>query len=294
LPVSTDRSFARAWLVDKHAGPTSHDIVRDVRRRMPRGTKVGHAGTLDPFATGLLVILSGRATRLADRISGRQKSYRAVIQLGQRSETGDPEGPITPGGPLPSAHDLDTAIAHIGQRTRQQVPAYSAVRVDGERLYQRVRRGETVALPERDMEISHCELVAAVLDAGVVTIDVTVSKGTYIRQIAVDLGEILGCGAYCAELRRTAVGPLTVDQAIPVARVPYDEPIALSSLMTDIPHHVIDDTAADGIVHGRAITLDGPDGEGALVSHDGQMIAIARIRDGMAFPNTVLFGPDDL
>ncbi len=280
--------------MDKHAGPTSHDIVRDVRRRMPRGTKVGHAGTLDPFATGLLVILSGRATRLADRISSRQKSYRAVIQLGQRSETGDPEGPITAGGPLPSAQDLDNAIAHIGQRTRQQVPAYSAVRVDGERLYQRVRRGETVALPERDMEISHCELVAASLDAGLVTLDITVSKGTYIRQIAVDLGEILGCGAYCAQLRRTAVGPLLVDNAIPVARVPYDEPIALTSLITDIPHYLIGDASADGIVHGRAIALDGPNGEGALISDHGQLIAIARIQDEMAFPTTVLFGPDDL
>ena len=127
-----DRTFRRetasAWLVDKPAGPTSHDIVAAVRRQLRRrGLKVGHAGTLDPFATGLLVILIGRATRLADLVSGQSKSYQATVQLGMRSVTGDPEGPISRGGPVPERPAIEAALEGLRGTIDQQVPIYSAV-----------------------------------------------------------------------------------------------------------------------------------------------------------------------
>ncbi len=164
--MSAKRLEPRAWLVDKPAGPTSHDIVHGIRRRLPRGTKVGHAGTLDPFATGLLVILVGRATRLADRISAHSKSYRATIRLGARSVTGDPEGPITPGGPVPEPAVVAAALGELAGRTSQRVPLYSAVHVDGQRLYEHARRGDTVERPERQMQILGLDLVEYRPEAG--------------------------------------------------------------------------------------------------------------------------------
>ena len=227
-PVSADRLEARAWLVDKPAGPTSHDIVRDIRRRLPRGTKVGHAGTLDPFATGLLVVVAGRATRLADRVSASAKTYRAAVRLGARSVTGDPEGPITPGGPIPGRSAVLEALDAIATRTSQRVPLYSAVHVAGKRLYEHARRGEEVETPEREMRILGLELVDFRPEVAELTLDLEVSKGTYIRQVAVDLGELLGCGAYCQALRRTAVGRLRVDDAVAPDLVPHVDPVPLT------------------------------------------------------------------
>jgi tRNA pseudouridine55 synthase len=240
--VSADRLEARAWLVDKPAGPTSHDIVRDIRRRLPRGTKVGHAGTLDPFATGLLIILAGRATRLADRLSACAKSYRATIRLGARSATGDPEGPITLGGTAPASAELPAALAILAARTTQRVPLYSAVRVGGQRLYEHARRGESVETPEREMRILGLELVTYRPDAAELVLDLEVSKGTYVRQVAVDLGELLGCGAYCQALRRTAVGRLRIADALAPDRVPYVASVPLTTLLADMPTVVVAST----------------------------------------------------
>ena len=260
-PVSAKRLEARAWLVDKPAGPTSHDIVHDIRRRLPRGTKVGHAGTLDPFATGLLVILVGRATRLADRISAHSKSYRATIRLGARSVTGDPEGPITPGGPVPEPAVVAAALGELAGRTSQRVPLYSAVHVDGRRLYEHARRGEAVEPPSGRCRSLGSTWSSTARRPGALTIDLEVSKGTYIRQIAVDLGEALGCGAYCLALRRTAVGRLRVADAVTPDKVPHVAPVPLNLLLADMPTVQLAPAEVRALAHGRVVPHPAAAGE---------------------------------
>jgi tRNA pseudouridine55 synthase len=290
--VSADRLQARAWLVDKPAGPTSHDIVHEIRRRLPRGTKVGHAGTLDPFATGLLVILAGRATRLADRISARTKSYRATVRLGARSVTGDPEGPITLGGPVPESAVVVAALEELAARTSQRVPLYSAVHVGGRRLYEHARRGDAVEAPVRAVRILGLELVAYHPDPGELTIDLEVSKGTYIRQIAVDLGEALGCGAYCLALRRTAVGRLRVDDAVAPDEVPHVAPVPLNLLLADLPTVHAAPAEVRALAHGRAVPHPAATGEVAVLDVTGALVAIAAADGACLRPVNVFVDPE--
>lgn len=185
-------------LYDKPAGITSHDVVAAVRRE--RGCKVGHAGTLDPFATGLLLILLGRATRLQRFLVGLRKTYLATARLGWRSSTGDPDGELTETGTMPDSLELPTGTV------RQRVPMTSAVRVGGERLYKKAHRGETVATPQRDVEVYRAELVSS--GDGLACFEIECSAGTYVRTLIETLGD-----AYCAELRRTAIGPFSVADA---------------------------------------------------------------------------------
>lgn len=186
-------------LYDKPAGVTSHDIVAKVRRE--RGCKAGHAGTLDPFATGLLLILLGRgATRLQRFLVGLPKTYLATARLGWRSSTGDPDGELTETGAVPTFLELPTGTV------RQRVPMTSAVRVGGERLYKKAHRGEVVETPERDVEVHRAELLAA--GDGLARYEIECSAGTYVRTLIETLGD-----AYCAELRRTAIGPFRVEDA---------------------------------------------------------------------------------
>lgn len=186
-------------LCDKPAGKTSHDIVLAVRRER-RGEKVGHAGTLDPFATGLLLILIGRATRLQRFLVELPKTYVARARLGWRSSTGDPDGELHETGRLPESLELSTGTV------RQRVPMTSAVRVGGERLYRKAHRGETVETPEREVEVYRAELLGS--DAASASYEVECSAGTYIRTLVETLDD-----AYCAELRRTAIGPFRVEDA---------------------------------------------------------------------------------
>ena len=194
-------------LCDKPAGVTSHDVVAKVRRE--RGCRAGHAGTLDPFATGLLLVLLGRATKLQRFLVGLPKTYLATARLGWRSSTGDPDGELTETGRLPASLDLPTGTV------RQRVPMTSAVRVGGERLYKKAHRGETVATPERDVEVYAAELLEA--EGETARYEIECSAGTYVRTLIETLGD-----AYCAELRRTAIGPFRVEDAgeeVPAARV---------------------------------------------------------------------------
>jgi len=185
-------------LCDKPAGITSHDMVVRVRRE--RGCKAGHAGTLDPFATGLLLVLLGRATRLQRFLVGLPKTYIATARLGWRSSTGDPDGELTETGRVPESLELPTG------RVRQRVPMTSAVRVEGERLYRKAHRGETVETPEREIEVHRAELLDS--GAGTATYEIECSSGTYVRTLVETLGD-----AYCSELRRTAIGPFRVQDA---------------------------------------------------------------------------------
>ena len=185
-------------LCDKPAGVTSHDVVAAVRRE--RGVKAGHAGTLDPFATGLLLVLLGRATRLQRFLVGLPKTYLATARLGWRSSTGDPDGELEFTGLIPSSLELPTGTV------RQRVPMTSAVRVGGERLYRKAHRGEVVETPERDVEVYRAELVGA--NHEYFKYEIECSAGTYIRTLVETLDD-----AYCAELRRMAIGPFQVVQA---------------------------------------------------------------------------------
>ncbi|MFL5901722.1 MAG: tRNA pseudouridine(55) synthase TruB [Solirubrobacterales bacterium] len=185
-------------LCDKPAGKTSHDVVAAVRRE--RGCKAGHAGTLDPFATGLLLVLTGRATRLQRFLTDLPKTYVARARLGWRSSTGDPEGELTETDHVPDSLELPTGTV------RQRVPMTSAVRVGGERLYRKAHRGETVETPERDVEVYRAELLGS--DTGSAEYEIECSAGTYIRTLVETLGD-----AYCSELRRTAIGPFKIEDA---------------------------------------------------------------------------------
>jgi tRNA pseudouridine55 synthase len=185
-------------LYDKPAGLTSHDVVAAVRRE--RGAKAGHAGTLDPFATGLLLILLGRATRLQRFLVGLPKTYLATARLGWRSTSGDPDGELMRTGAVPAALELPTGTV------RQRVPMTSAVRVGGERLYRKAHRGEVVQTPLRDVEVRRAELLSS--DGEFAHYEIECSAGTYVRTLIETLGD-----AYCSDLRRTAVGPFAVEEA---------------------------------------------------------------------------------
>jgi tRNA pseudouridine55 synthase len=186
-------------LCDKPAGKTSHDIVLSVRRER-RGMKVGHAGTLDPFATGLLLVLIGRATRLQRFLVELPKTYVARARFGWRSSTGDPDGELNETGHFPSSLELPSG------RVRQRVPMTSAVRVGGERLYRKAHRGETVETPEREIEVYRAELLGS--DAESAQYEIECSAGTYIRTLIETLDD-----AFCSELRRTAIGPFKIEDA---------------------------------------------------------------------------------
>jgi tRNA pseudouridine55 synthase len=185
-------------LYDKPAAVTSHDVVAKVRRE--QGCKAGHAGTLDPFATGLLLILLGRATRLQRFLVGLPKTYLATARLGWRSSTGDSDGELTETGALPDSLELPTGTV------RQRLPMTSAVRVGGERLYKKAHRGETVETPERDVEVHRAQLLSTA--DGLAHYEIECSAGTYVRTLVETLGD-----AYCADLRRTAIGPFRIEDA---------------------------------------------------------------------------------
>jgi tRNA pseudouridine55 synthase len=188
----------RVLLYDKPAGVTSHDVVAGVRRE--RGCKAGHAGTLDPFATGLLLVLLDGATRLQRFLTGLPKTYVARARLGWRSSTGDPDGELTETGRVPESLALPTGTV------RQRVPMTSAVRVGGERLYRKAHRGETVETPEREIEVYRAELLGS--DAGSAEYEIECSIGTYVRTLIETLDD-----AYCTELRRTTIGPFEIANA---------------------------------------------------------------------------------
>ncbi len=246
-------------LIDKPAGKTSHDVVAAVRREH-RGSKVGHAGTLDPFATGLLLVLVGRATRIQRFLMALPKSYETVAQLGALSTTGDPEGEITVTGRVPAdPPDLPTG------QVRQRPPAYSAIKIDGERAYARARRGEDVEVPERVVQVTRFEQTWRDGDRAGFVIDC--SSGTYIRSLVADLGD-----GYCLELRRTAIGDFSVDDADPSRLIPLAEALAF------LPRVELAGEAAKVAGHGAAVPHEGSEDPYVLLTDADGPIAIAEPR----------------
>jgi tRNA pseudouridine55 synthase len=203
-------------LADKPAGPTSFAIVAAVRRRT--GARTGHAGTLDPFATGLLLLLSGAATRLQPRFVGLDKRYATEVDLAARTSTGDPEGDVVEERDPPSAEELERALAALRGVVELPVPAASAVKIEGERAYKLHRRGVAVQMPVRRSTVH--ELVLERYEDGVARLDLLVSSGTYVRSIADALG------GHCRSLRRTEIGPFSVEEADPERVIPPDEALA--------------------------------------------------------------------
>jgi tRNA pseudouridine55 synthase len=202
-------------LIDKPRGITSHDVVQRVRRAL-QTRQVGHAGTLDPLATGLLVVCVGRATRLSEYLLGHDKRYRATIRLGTETDTYDADGRVTATQPVKvKRSDIDRALGRFVGAIEQVPPMHSAIKVGGEKLYDLARAGREVERPARAITIYAIEVID--FAAPDVIIDVQCSAGTYIRSLAHDLGAALGTGAHVAALRRTAAGPFGLDQAIGLA-----------------------------------------------------------------------------
>lgn len=210
--------FDRVLVLDKEAGITSHDAVARVRRALGRGSSAGHAGTLDPFATGVLVIATGGATRIVRFLSATTKTYLADITLGRTTDSDDVTGATLVDTPVTAtAAEVEAALARFRGRITQTPPRISAVWVDGERMYRRARRGEAIDAPAREVTVHALEVLEC--EPPHVRIRVACSAGTYIRSIARDLGEALGCGAHLAALRRETAGPFDLARALPTARL---------------------------------------------------------------------------
>jgi len=246
-------------LYDKPAGITSHDVVARVRRTLPRHTKVGHAGTLDPFATGLLLVLVGRATRVQRFLMALPKRYEVVARFGATSSTGDPEGEIVTTGRVP---DGDLALP-VG-RLRQRPPAYSAVKIGGRRAYALARAGTPVIPAEREVAVHRFEERWRDGDRRGFVIEC--SSGTYVRSLIADLGD-----AYCEQLRRTAIGRFDVADADP------ERPLSLSAALDFLPEVRLAGADAERAAHGVAVPAPVPaprPGAVRLTDPDG-LIALA-------------------
>jgi tRNA pseudouridine55 synthase len=279
-------------LVDKPAGPTSFDVVAQIRRALPGRPKVGHAGTLDPFATGLLVVCHGRATRLMPYLSGLDKEYAAEFQLGVRSDTGDPEGILnTSGVPLPTPDVLAAACGAFVGLLDQVPPAASAVKLGGRRAYALARAGQAPELAPRPVEVHRLALTAYDAASGCAELEIACSKGTYVRALARDLGEALGCGAHCAALRRTAIGALRVEQAGDPAAVAADPdgPFSLSpaQALAHLPARELAHGELRDAVHGRALPLHGEAGPVRCL-YAGELVCVAEPQGEVLRPRVVL------
>ncbi len=203
-------------LVDKPSGPTSFDIVAAVRRRT--GARTGHAGTLDPFASGLLLLLSGAATRLQPHFVGLTKRYLTEVDLSARTSTGDPEGKVVEERDPPSDLELEERLAALEGEIELEIPAASAVKIHGERAYRLHRRGVVVEMPVRKMHVHELRLEG--YEDGVAGLDLLVSSGTYVRAIAEALG------GHCRKLRRTEIGPFAVEEADPEHMIAPEDALA--------------------------------------------------------------------
>jgi tRNA pseudouridine55 synthase len=259
-------------LVDKPAGPSSFAIVAALRRRT--GARTGHTGTLDPFATGLLVLMVGRATRLAPYLSGLGKTYLATLRTGFTSASGDTEGPITPAGAPAGADALAAVLPDFLGPQRQRVPALSAVKVEGERLYRRTRRGEEATLPEREVEIDELRLVED-HGGGEFTLEVRCSAGTYVRSLAADIGERLGCGAYLTALRRTRIGELRVEDAVAPEAVGGAGGLAPAQALAHLPGRELTAAEAAAVAHGGRVADRGLRAGAVALTRGGRLLAVA-------------------
>lgn len=292
-------------LVDKPSGPTSHDVVARLRRSLGR-PKTGHFGTLDPMATGLLIVAVGHATRLNRYYADRDKTYRAMVRFGAATDTYDAEGVFVPGpaGPLPDRDAVDRALVPFRGEIEQVPPAYSAKKVDGTPLYRMARAGLQVS-PRPARVVIH-DLRVLRFEPPDLELEIRCSTGTYIRSLAHDLGRNLGCGAHLTALRRTAIGEFPVERAAPLSL--WDGPAPdtaglpawtpLERLLPEWPRIDLNEAESRAVRDGRSITPDGsrgaatnsgpigigPDDESLIRLFDagGRLAALARLVPGTA------------
>ena len=283
-------------VLDKPGGLTSRDAVNAVQHWFPRKTKIGHTGTLDPLATGVLVVCVGHATRLAEFVQAMSKTYRSTFVLGAKSDTDDAIGTITPN---PAANPLDReliqqVLASFVGAIDQIPPAYSAAKVAGKRAYDLARRGAEVELNPRRVSVYGIDVLAFAWPR--LEVEVRCGKGTYIRSLARDLGEKLGCGGYVEALRRTHVGPVTTDSAVTLD-LPMDairERLRpMSEAVAELPRVDVDAETAGRLRHGQFPPAPAGTKSGDLaVFAAGNLIAVAHL-DGRRLRPTKVIPADD-
>ena len=279
-------------VVDKPAGMTSHDVVARVRR-IAATRRVGHAGTLDPMATGVLVLGVERSTKLLNHLVLADKTYRATIRLGAATSTDDAEGTVL--ATASAAHldrpALDTALGALTGQILQRPSSVSAIKVDGQRAYALVRAGQAVELAARPVTIDRFELVSEPRhDGEYCDLDVVVdcSSGTYIRALARDLGELLGVGGHLTALRRTRVGPFGLQQALTLEQLAeLADPVVLplpQAIASTMPVRRLTPAEASELSYGRPIAAAGIDGTYGGIAETGEAVALLRESDGRARP----------
>lgn len=299
--------------VNKPAGMTSHSVVSHIRRLAGRGMKVGHAGTLDPAATGVLPVALGTATRLIEYLAGASKGYRAEISLGVTTTTDDAEGEPLEERPVPplEREAVETALAPFRGTILQIPPMYAAVHHEGKRLYELARAGQIVERTPRPVTIDRLELRQLSSSPPHLVLDIVCGKGTYIRSLARDIGETLGCGSHIQNLVRTFVGPFVLDETIPLAAL-QDNGTFLAQVL--LPPHIavsdwemvtLDAEQSRRVANGLSLhlpDLPGPErmakagGESARVrahTPDGELLALLlwREREQAWHPEKVLHNP---
>ncbi len=273
-------------LVDKPTGITSHDVVFRARGRLSAlaseaagksvRVKTGHAGTLDPFATGLLLILTGRATRLQRYLLHLAKTYVATARLGWCSDTGDRDGELTRTGLAPEDPRLPTGALLL------PVPAHSAIKVEGERLYAKARRGEVFTPPNREMTVYRAQRMQS--DGERATFEIDCAGGTYVRSVVATLRD-----AYCEELRRTRIGDLRVEDAVAPEDLTLDSLVDPLDALAHLPVRDLDDAAALTMIHGRTLDAGGfADGDAVRLVRDDRLLGVGRVGDGVLRPETIL------
>ena len=274
-------------IVDKPAGVTSHDVVQSLRRRLGE-RRVGHAGTLDPDATGVLVVAVGSATRLLTFVGGQEKRYTGEVVLGIETDTLDAAGVVTARhemGPVDLEHVRDLVAEHLTGPIMQVPPMVSALRVDGRRLHELAREGVEVEREPRPVTVYAFDVLGEV-DPGVLSISVTCSAGTYIRSLAGDLGRLLGGGAHLRNLRRTAIGSFTEDRAA------APEDCALLPIRTAVEHLptvTVDEATANRVRLGQVLERFDGDGPWAVLDEAGELLAVYEVfRDRGVKPAVVL------
>jgi len=292
--------------VNKNRGPTSHDVV-DVARRALGTRRVGHAGTLDPAAHGVLLILFGRVTRLARFFGGYKKQYRAIVKLGAETSTGDDEGEVLYKRGVPAdAYDALAAVARsfVGE-IAQEVPAFSAVKRGGEPLYRKARRGEDVVAPTRAVTVYRLDVES--VEPPTFTAFVECGGGTYVRALARDIGRKLGVGGYLVDLTRLAVGSFALADALPQDRLASAAPdeifaaphfTAAAELLPELAAAGLSSAQVADVVHGRFVPAPGnvrPGDAVRLLAPDGGLVGIGVAAEGgRVKPDAVLVKPDEL
>lgn len=290
LPRIQHRDLHGIVLLDKPLGLSSNQALQSVRRLL-RAAKGGHTGALDPLATGLLPLCFGEATKLAGSLLGARKAYVAECRLGITTDTADCEGEIVRQRPVPALDEasIEAALAKLRGRILQVPPMYSALKQDGERLYAKARRGETVEVPPREVEIHRLDLLARTDDT--LTLQVECGSGTYVRSLALDLGEDLGCGAHLTALRRLWVEPfreprmVTLEQLQQAAEQGDEALLAwllpVSAGLSDLPVLQLDELQSMAISCGQQIPLPQapPSGRCAAYASDGALLALLELDD---------------